>query len=183
MLHKVDEVRSAHESSGTTCPDLPNSSGQFARHQLPGHPISIAETPIGLVQAFRDAMETLDDLHQGRPEAALLYKGKPVSVRYLIEVASIFVYERMPDDLYERLCAVCVVAGYGEEPKDHTFAAGAQCLRTIYTDLRAKRRATIETTRKAESQPVLTREVSHSRRRQLLDCYLKSPLRALASGL
>jgi hypothetical protein len=85
MLHKVDEVRSAHESSGTTCPDL---SGQFARHQRPSHPISIAETPIGLVQAFRDAMEALDDLHQGRPEAALLYKGKPVSVRYLIEVAS-----------------------------------------------------------------------------------------------
>ena len=179
MLHKVDEVRSAHESSGTTCPDIPNLSGQFARHQLPGHPISIAETPIGLVQAFRDAMEALDDLHQGRPEAALLYKGKPVSVRYLIEVASIF-YEQMPDDLYERLC---VVAGYGEEPKDHTFAAGAQCLRSIYTDLRAKRRATIETTRKAESQPVLTREVSHSRRRQLLDCYLTLPLRALASGL
>ena len=179
MLHKVDEVRSAHESSGTTCPDIPNLSGQFARHQLPGHPISIAETPIGLVQAFRDAMEALDDLHQGRPEAALLYKGKPVSVRYLIEVASIF-YERMPDDLYERLC---VVAGYGEEPKDHTFAAGAQCLRSLYTDLRAKRRATIGTTRKAESPPVLTGRVSHSRRRQLLNCYVTSPLRALASGL
>ena len=177
MLHKVDEVRSAHESSGTTCPDLPNSSGQFG-YQRPGHPISIAEAPIGLVQAFRDAMEALDDLHQGRPEAALLYKGKPVSVRYLIEVASIFC-ERMPDDLYERLC---VVAGYGEKPKDQTFAAGAQCLRSIYTDLRAKRRATIGTTLNAESQPVLTREVSHSRRRQLLDCYLKSPLRALGSG-
>lgn len=180
MLHKVDEVRSAHESSGTTCPDLPNSSGQFARHQLPGHPISIAETPIGLVQAFRDAMEALDDLHQGRPEAALLYKGKPVSVRYLIEVASIFFYERMPDDLYERLC---VIAGHGEEPKDHTFAAGAQCLRSIYTDQRAKRRAMVGTTRNAESQPVLTRAVSHSHRRQLLHCYLRSPLRALAAGL
>ena len=124
-------------------------------------------------------MQAIDDLHRGRPEAALLYKGEPVSIRYLIEVASIF-YERMPDDLYERLC---VVAGYGEKPKDQTFAAGAQCLRSIYTDLRAKRRAMVGTTRNAESQPVLTRAVSHSHRRQLLHCYLRSPLRALAAGL
>jgi hypothetical protein len=72
------------------------------------------------VQAFRDAVQAIDDLHRGRPEAALLYKGEPVSIRYLIEVASIF-YERMPDDLYDSLC---VVAGDGEKPKDHTLAAG-----------------------------------------------------------
>jgi hypothetical protein len=161
MLHKADEVRSGHESSGATCPDTPNLSRQFARHQLPGHPVWIATTPTGLVQAFRDAVQAIDDLHRGRPEAALLYKGEPVSIRYLIEVASIF-YERMPDDLYERLC---VVAGCSEEPKDHTFAAGAQCLRSIYTDLLAKRRATIGPTRNGESQPVLTRRVSQSRRR------------------
>ena len=176
---KADEVRSAPESSRATVPDSPNLSRQLARHQLPAHPVSIATTPNGLVQAFRDAVQAIDDLHRGRPEAALLYKGEPVSIRYLIEIASIF-YERMPDDLYDSLC---VVAGDGEKPKDHTFVAGAQCLRTIYTDLRAKRRATIGTTQIAESQPVLTRRVSHSRRRQLLDCYLKSSLRALASGL
>jgi hypothetical protein len=175
---KADEVRSAPESSRATVPDSPNLSRQFARHQLPAHPVSIATTPTGLVQAFRDAVQAIDDLHRGRPEAALLYKGEPVSIRYLIEIASIF-YERMPDDLYNRLC---VVAGDGEKPKDYTLAAGAQCLRSIYTDLRAKRRAMIGTTRNAESQPVLTRRVSHSRRRQLLDCYLKSPLRALGSG-
>src|SRR4030095_7619482 len=71
-------------------------------------------------------------------------RGAPVSIRYVIEVASIF-HEPMPDDLFERLCEL---AASGEEPKAHTFAAGAQCLRRIYNDVRARRQGAVGTTRK-----------------------------------
>jgi hypothetical protein len=126
MLHTADAVRTARESSGAACPEINLLSTLFA-------------IPISLVDAFRDAVEAVDDLHRGGPEAVLQYKGAPVSIRYVIEVASIF-HERMPDDVYERLRKF---AGFGEEPSDHTFAAGAQCLRFAYTDLRARRRGAV----------------------------------------
>ena len=126
MLHTADEVRSARESSGAACPEMNQLSTLFA-------------IPISLVDAYRDAVQAVDDLHRGGPEAVLQYRGAPVSIRYVIEVASIF-HERMPDELYERLCEV---AGFGEEPSDHTFAAGAQCLRAAYTDLRSRRRGAV----------------------------------------
>jgi hypothetical protein len=126
MLHTADEVRSARESSGAACPEMNQLSTHFA-------------IPISLVDAYRDAVQAVDDLHRDGPEAVLQYRGAPVSIRYVIEVASIF-HERMPDELYERLCEV---AGFGEEPSDHTFAAGAQCLRAAYTALRARRRGAV----------------------------------------
>ena len=135
MLDSAVEVRSARESSGAACPEMNQRSTLFA-------------IPISLVDAFRDAVQAIDDLHRGGPEAVLRYRGAPVSIRYVIEVASIF-HERMPDELYERLCEV---AGQGQEPRDHTFAAGAQCLRVAYTDLRARRRGAV-----AAAQTPLTR--------------------------
>jgi hypothetical protein len=90
-----------------------------------------------LVQTFRDTVEAVAELRRGRPEAALLHDGKPVSIRYVIEIVSIF-EDRMPDDLYARLCEI---AEDGEAPGDSTFAAGAWCLRGLYGDIRARRRA------------------------------------------
>jgi hypothetical protein len=126
MLHTADEVRSARESSGAGCPEINQLSTLFA-------------IPISLVDAFCNAVQAVDDLHRGGPEAVLQYRGAPVSIRYVIEVASIF-HERMPDDVHERLCEV---AGEGQEPSDHTFAAGAQCLRAAYCDQRARRRGAV----------------------------------------
>ena len=126
MLHKADEVRSARESFGAARPEMNQLATLFA-------------IPISLVDAFRDAVQAIDDRHRGGPEAVLQYRGAPVSIRYVIELASIF-HERMPDEVYERLCEV---AGQGQEPRDHTFAAGAQCLRVAYTDLRARRRGAV----------------------------------------
>ena len=123
MWHTLAEVRSARESSGAACPEI-------------GPPSALVSIPISLVDAFGDAVQAVDDLHRGGPEAVLQYRGEPVSVRYVIEVVSIF-HERMPDVLYERLCEV---AGEGQEPSDHTFTAGAQCLRAAYAVLRARRR-------------------------------------------
>ncbi len=126
MFHTADEVRSARESSGAACPEM-------------GQPSALVAIPISLVDGFRDAVQAVDDLHRGAPEAVLQYRGAPVSIRYVIEVVSIF-HERMPDELYERLCKV---AGEGHEPSDHTFAAGAQCLRAAYTALRVRRRGAV----------------------------------------
>jgi hypothetical protein len=100
---------------------------------MPGG-FTISET---LVQTFRDAVEAVAALWRGGPEAALLHDGKPVSIRYVIEIVSIF-EDRMPDDLYARLCEI---ADDGEGPADCTFAAGAWCLRGLYGDIRARRRA------------------------------------------
>jgi hypothetical protein len=144
MLDIAAEVGSADETSGAACPDTPNSTRQFAMHQRPGDLFSLVPTPVGLGHAFRDAVQAVDDLQRGKPEAVLLYRGEPVSIRYMIEVASIF-HERMPDDLFERLCELAVS---GEEPRAHTFDAGAQCLRRIYSDLRARRWGAGGTTRK-----------------------------------
>jgi len=90
-----------------------------------------------LVRTFRDTVEAVAELRRGRPEAALLHDGKPVSIRYVIEIVSIF-EDRMPDDLYARLCEI---VEDGEVPGDSTFAAGAWCLRGLYGDIRARRRA------------------------------------------
>ena len=100
---------------------------------MPGG-FTISET---LVQTFRDAVEAVAALCRGGPEAALLHDGKPVSIRYVIEIASIF-EDRMPDDLYARLCGI---GDDGEGPADGTFAAGAWYLRGLYGDIRARRRA------------------------------------------
>jgi hypothetical protein len=93
--------------------------------------------PESLIQTFRDTVEAVEGVRCGGTEAALLHEGRTVSIRYVIEVASIF-EDRMPDDLYDRLCEV---AEDGEGPGDHTFAAGAWCLRGLYRDIRARRRA------------------------------------------
>jgi hypothetical protein len=143
-LDNVAEVRSADESTGAACPDTRNSTRQFTTHQISGDLFSLVPTPTGLAHAFREAVQAVDALHRGKPEAVLLYRGEPVSIRYMIEAASIF-HEQMPDDLFERLCELAVS---GEEPKARTFDAGAQCLRRIYSDLRARRRGAVGTTRK-----------------------------------
>jgi hypothetical protein len=132
MWNTLVEVRSARESSGAACPEM-------------SQPSALIAIPRNLVDAFRDAVQAVEDLHRGGPEAVLQYRGEPVSIRYVIEVASIF-HERMPDELYERLYEV---AGEGQEPGDHTFAAGAQCLRAAYTDLRSRRRGMVNTTQPA----------------------------------
>ena len=99
---------------------------------MPGS-FTISET---LMQTFRDTVEAVAELRCGGTEAALLHEGRAVSIRYVIEIVSIF-EDRMPDDLYGRLCEV---AEDGEGPGDHTFAAGAWCLRGLYRDIRERRR-------------------------------------------
>jgi hypothetical protein len=90
-----------------------------------------------LVQTFRDTVEAVAELRRGGPEATLSHDGKPVSIRYIIEIVSIF-EDRMPDDLHARLCEI---SEDGEGPADYTFTAGAWCLRALYGDIRARRRA------------------------------------------
>ena len=90
-----------------------------------------------LVQTFRDAVEAVAELWRGGPEAVLVHDGKAVSIRYVIEIVSIF-EDRMPDELYARLCEM---AKDGEGPGDNTFTAGAWSLRGLYGDIRARRRA------------------------------------------
>ena len=68
---------------------------------MPGS-FTISET---LMQTFRDTLEAVAELRCGGTEAALLHEGKAVSIRYVIEIVSIF-EDRMPDDLYGRLCEV-----------------------------------------------------------------------------
>jgi hypothetical protein len=92
--------------------------------------------PESLIQTFRDTVSAVDRLRSGDTEAVLLHEGKTVSIRYVIEIVSIF-EDRMPDDLYDRLREV---AEDGEGPGDHTFA-GAWCLRGLYRDIRASRRS------------------------------------------
>jgi hypothetical protein len=93
--------------------------------------------PESLVQTFRATVEAVAALRSGGPEASLLHQGKAVSIRYVIEIVSIF-EDRMRDDLYARLCEI---AEDGEAPGDHTYAAGAWCLRGLYGNVRATRRA------------------------------------------
>ena len=92
--------------------------------------------PKSLVQTFRETVRAVDDLQRRAPETVLLYEGKPVSIRYVIEVASIF-QDRMPGDIHAHLCEIAVP---GEQPDDQTFAAGANCLRTLYSEIRTSRR-------------------------------------------
>ena len=43
-----------------------------------------------LVQTFRDTVEAVAELRRGGAEATLSHDGKPVSIRYIIEIVSIF---------------------------------------------------------------------------------------------
>jgi hypothetical protein len=136
MFYTAVEVRSANKDRGGVCPDTPDVTPQFAKHQLPSHPFALVSIPISLVHAFRGAVQAVEDLQKHRPETVLLYKGKPVAIRYVIELASIF-DDHMPDDVYDRLCELT------GQPQGLTFSAGAQCLRRMYSDLRIAQRARV----------------------------------------
>jgi hypothetical protein len=165
MFYTVAEVRSANTDRGGVCPDTPDVTPQFAKHQLPSHPSALVSIPISLVHAFRGAVQAVEDLQKHRPETVLLYKGKPVAIRYVIELASIF-DDHMPDDVYERLCELT-----GEEPQGLTFSAGAQCLRRMYGDLRITQRARVRSAQQralGESQHWAGRLISRLRRSSLV---------------
>jgi len=100
--------------------------------------------PPTLVQTFRDTVQAVGDLRWGAREVALLHEGKLVSIRYVIEITSIF-QDRMPDDLYAELCEIAVFGG--EAVNGDSFAAGARCLRKLYREILATRRATLGNTR------------------------------------
>jgi len=165
MFYTAVEVRSANKDRGGVCPDTPDVTPQFAKHQLPSHPSALVSIPISLVHAFRGAVQAVEDLQKHRPETVLLYKGKPVAIRYVIELASIF-DDHMPDDVYERLCELT-----GEEPEGLTFSAGAQCLRRMYGDLRITQRARVRSAQQralGESQHWAGRLISRLRRSSLV---------------
>jgi hypothetical protein len=103
---------------------------------MPGGP----SIPPSLVQTFRDTVQAVEDLRRGGREVALMHEEKLVSIRYVIEVTSIF-QDRMPDDLHAQLYEVAVSGG--EAITGNTFAAGARCLSKLYSDTRAKRRANV----------------------------------------
>ena len=91
----------------------------------------IRQLPGSYIEAFREAVEAVNDFARGGRERSVTYEGRPVRVGYIIGVASQY-RDVMPPDLHRRLCEVALP---GEEPEDITFAAGAKALRARYNDI------------------------------------------------
>src|SRR5947207_15327498 len=96
----------------------------------------IRQLPGSYIEAFREAVEAVNDFARGGRERSVSYEGRPVRVGYIIGVASQY-RDVMPPDLHRRLCEVAVP---GKEPVDIPFAAGAKALRARYNDIERKRR-------------------------------------------